>query len=138
MTAQTPFTDDSLRKSILVLSLSKHLHGTPISSGIAAELSKPKAFKANKYFDLVGFDLDPDYNKISADLKRELRERDWDGVLIGWCSRGNVAHTELFESLVGAVVEEQKVKPGLKLVFNTGPENLVEPALRNFPMEGGA
>jgi hypothetical protein len=137
MTAQPPFTDGSSRKSILVLSLSKHLHGTPISDGITAELSKPKASKFNKYFDLVGFDLDPEYNKISADLKRELRERDWDGVLIGWCSRGNVAHTELFESLVGAVVEEQKVKPGLKLIFNTGPENLVEPALRTFPVEGG-
>lgn len=128
------------RKSILVLSLSKHLTTHPISDVVAKDWARPKAAHAKAHFDNVGFDLDPvDVAGTLKKLKAELGSREWDGVVVGWCTRGHVEFTELFESVVAVCVEEKCARlPGLKLMFNTGPENLVEPVVRNFPVEGSA
>jgi hypothetical protein len=67
-------SDPRKRKAILILSLSRHLTGEPVSAVIAADWSKPKASVISEYFDVVGFDLDPDYKKLLP-LRKELGER---------------------------------------------------------------
>lgn len=52
----------------------------------------------------------------------------WDGVIVGWCIRGNVEHTELFEK----VVQMCYGADGRKLMFSKGPDDLVNTVRRNF------
>lgn len=43
--------------------------------------------------------------------------------------------TEIFEQVVGAIVEKGRVQEGeLRAMFCRGPEDLVEATLRNFPV----
>lgn len=92
------------------------------------------------HFDNVGFDLVPtDVPGTLEAVRHKLQERHWDAVLIGWCTRGHVEFTDLFEGLVGVCVERIREGSGMKLLFNRGPEDLVGPVVRNFSSdsEGG-
>lgn len=53
-----------------------------------------------------------------------LKERTWDGVMIGWGIRGALEHTELFEKLVNGVLAY--VKPTPKFVFSLKPDGFID------------
>ena len=133
--------DSSPKKSILTISSSHHITGEPVEAVLAHEWCSDKvpAHISNR-FDNVGFNLEHnDVSKTLSELRKELRGRKWDAVLLGWCVRGHAEYTVLFEKVIGVVVEELRRegeggKLGeTKLIFGTGPENLVEATARNFP-----
>jgi len=51
---------------------------------------------------------------------------------VAWCTRGYAERTVLFEQVVTVIVDVMREGRDWKLLFNTGPEDLVEPVLRNF------
>jgi hypothetical protein len=121
------------RKSILVLSVSQYLTSVPISEGIRADWGNEKARNITDLFDNVGFDLDPkDVPSTLKALKHELEGRSWDGIILGWCIRGHVEFTLMFEEIVAMCCEVIKSAPQTKLLFSTGPNNLVATVSRNF------
>jgi hypothetical protein len=125
----------SARKSILVVNLGQHLTGVPVEKVIQAEWEKEKAHNISSFFDNNGFNLDPrDVPSTLKALRHKLEERSWDGLLLGWCVRGHVEFTLLFEELVTLCCEVQKSAPQMKIMFPTGPDNLVETVARNFPV----
>lgn len=124
---------------ILTISLSRHLHGRDINEGLKEQWSKAKvsSMTASKFTN-VGFDLNADGSNLGV-LKTKLEEREWSGVIIGWCTRGNIEFTELFESVVTVCVDYALLrKQGNislkepKLIFCRGPHDLVNATLRNF------
>ncbi|MCJ1311528.1 hypothetical protein MMC25_005201 [Agyrium rufum] len=123
----------ALPKSILTLSASRHLSGVPIAQGLQREWAKDKANKSRDSFDNVGFDVDPkDASGALEGIKRELSCRPWDGIVIGWCLRGHVEFTDLFEQVIATCVDATRSAPQTKIMFSTGPDNLVETVERNF------
>ncbi|TVY88095.1 hypothetical protein LAWI1_G007537 [Lachnellula willkommii] len=128
----------SSRKSILVISISQHLTGSPVENAIKADWAKEKAHGIADSFDNIGFNLDPkDVPATLKALKHELERRSWDGIILGWCIRGHVEFTLLFEEVHSVCCEAVKVAPRTKIMFTTGPDNLVETVVRNFPVEVG-
>ena len=120
------------RKSIITVSLAKHLTGESVNEVHAKDWNT--AGKAASNFDNVGFDVDYDnFDQALEDLRSSLDGRNWDGVLIGWCLRGKPAHTEMFERVVEVCHDELRTKPDTKLMFCTGPDDLVKTTRRNFP-----
>lgn len=124
--------DNMEKRNTLTISLSNYLNGEPVSELIEQNWSQiDDATKS--CFNNYGFDIDPsDVSKTLEDLSNQLRSRKWDGVLVGWCSRGYPQRTELFEQIVAVCVDEARIQRDMKLIFNTGPQNLAEPILRNF------
>lgn len=51
---------------------------------------------------------------------------------MGWCTRGYPERTVLFEQVVAVFLDVMREGREMKLLFNTGPEDLVEPVVRNF------
>ena len=124
---------NSNRKSILTISLTRHLTGKAVEKVLKDEWAKTTQDTSNR-FDNVGFNLDPNDTATNLkQLRKELQSRAWDGVLLGWCVRGHAEFTVLFEDVVNLVVEEVREKPETRLMFITGPSNLVEGTLRSFP-----
>ncbi|KAF5247122.1 hypothetical protein FAUST_974 [Fusarium austroamericanum] len=127
---------------ILTISLSRHLHGRDINEGLKEQWSKTKVSSTTaSRFTNVGFDLNADGSNLGV-LKTKLEEREWSGVIIGWCTRGNIEFTELFESVVTVCVDYALLrKQGNtslkepKLIFCRGPHDLVNATLRNFPSD---
>ncbi|KAF4341375.1 hypothetical protein FBEOM_4724 [Fusarium beomiforme] len=125
---------------IVTISLSRHLHGRDINEGLKEQWLESKVHPStSSRFSNVGFNLDGNGANLD-ELKACLKERDWAGIIIGWCSRGNIEFTELFESAVAVcvdyVVETKKGDVSLKepkLIFCRGPDDLVNATLRNFP-----
>lgn len=66
------------------------------------------------------------------ELKSSLREKAWDGVIVGWCLRGNPERTALFEQVISVCVEAMREKPGMKLMFCEGPDYIAEAVLGSF------
>lgn len=67
---------------------------------IAKDWAKPKADDGvRERFENVGFAVDPlDGEGTLKALEKVLGEREWDGVLVGWCTRGHVEFvSSLFE-----------------------------------------
>ncbi|KAG8847296.1 hypothetical protein FRB96_001630 [Tulasnella sp. 330] len=79
-------------------------------------------------YDYVELLITPeeDFNR----LIKELKGRQWDGVLIGFGVRGNPRVTEFFEKVVNAVAEHA---PGAKFIFNHSPDSSLEGARRQLP-----
>ena len=124
------------RKSILTISASRHLVNVPVEEAIKADWAQEKARAMADSFENIGFNLDPnDVSSTLTALRKELEGRSWDGVLLGWCVRGHVEFTLLFEELVTLCCEVQKSVPQMKIMFSTGPDNLVETVARNYPAE---
>ena len=127
---------------ILTISLSRHLHGHDITDSLEEQWSESKIPTSTALrFTNVGFNLEADGSNLE-NLKRHLNERKWKGVIVGWCIRGNVDFTELFESVVAVCVDYivQKKQDNVslkepKLIFCRGPHDLVNATLRNFPLE---
>lgn len=124
--------------NILLISLSNYLHGTPVEATISSTWSKHATPAQRDAFDNHGFNLDPKNKEENlSELGRTLQETAWDGVMLGWCVRGNKQWTVLFEELVGLCLTElgRRQKAGqesFKLMFCEGPEDLVVATLRNF------
>ncbi|KAF4945293.1 hypothetical protein FSARC_14457 [Fusarium sarcochroum] len=135
MTSPTPI-------SVLTISLVRHLHGGDISQSLAEQWSETKVPSSTaSRFSNIGFNLDVKGDNLE-ELKELLSQREWSGVIVGWCTRGHVEFTELFESVVGVcvdyVVERKQGSISLKepkLIFCRGPDDLVNATLRNFPVE---
>ena len=88
-------------KNILTIGLSHHLHGQPLHSVLEQEWSTKADLSTRAGFDNLGFDLDPDnMSQTLDDLRHTLCSRSWDGVTIGWCTRGYKERTELFEQVL--------------------------------------
>ncbi|PVH83774.1 hypothetical protein DL98DRAFT_512936 [Cadophora sp. DSE1049] len=129
------------RHSILTVSASLHLVGHPISSVLTKQWSLAPPAVASR-FENIGYQVDPtDIPNAIAGFRKALKQREWDGIIFGWCLRGHVEFTELFEKLVQVAVEEmwdrqRKLGKDVKIMFCEGPEGLVSAAVRNFPVEG--
>lgn len=119
-------------KSILTVSLAKHLTGEPVSEVIAKDWKKANQ-ATSRNFDNVGFDVDfHNFEHTLRDLRGSLHQRQWDGVLIGWCLRGEPPHTEMFERVIRVCFDELQSER-TKVMFCTGPDDLVTTVRRNFP-----
>ncbi|KAK9325349.1 hypothetical protein V1517DRAFT_314673 [Lipomyces orientalis] len=123
------------RKAILILSASHHLVGHPVSEVIKSDWEKEKARDVAEKFDNVGFTVDlTDVPGTLKALQQTLQTRSWDGVMVGWCTRGHVEFTVLFEKMVAVIVRQTLLQPELKIMFCAGPDDLVETTIRNFPV----
>lgn len=130
---------------ILTISLSRHLHGRDINDSLGEQWSESNVPTSTaSRFTNVGFNLNADGSNLE-DLSAHLNERKWRGIIVGWCIRGNVEFTELFESGVAVcvdyIVQRKQDDVSLKepkLIFCRGPHDLVNATLRNFPLEGSA
>lgn len=128
-------------KSVLIISLSKHLTGHPIATVIDKDWSSKATPAQRAAFDNHGFDLDPTapWETGLAAIKKNLADTEWDGVLVGWCLRGSSKEwTVLFERVVECVVGDvvRRVKEGKgegpKLMFCEGPEDLWRTTMRGL------
>ncbi|RDW58425.1 hypothetical protein BP5796_12355 [Coleophoma crateriformis] len=127
-------SDSTTRKAILVLSASQNLVGHSVHEVVKADWAKDKARGVAEKFDNVGFTVDPtDVPGTLEALQQTLQARSWDGVLVGWCTRGHVEFTVLFEQIVAVIVQQVILQPQLKIMFSSGADNLVETTVRNFP-----
>lgn len=132
---ETSTSTSDARKAILVLSASEYLSGHPISKAVKADWEREKAHGIAEKFDNVGFAVDPtDAAGTLKALQETLHSRSWDGVILGWCIRGHVEFTVLFEEIVAVVVGQVVLQPELKVMFSVGPEDLVQTTIRNFPV----
>ncbi|KAJ9610696.1 hypothetical protein H2200_005473 [Cladophialophora chaetospira] len=134
-------TKSNAPKSVLTISLARYLHGHDVADFIAKDWDAKATPEQQSRFDNQGFNLDPDdVDGTLAALKDRLQEKKWDGVLVGWCSRGNTKFTVLFEKVVNEVVREvvRREQDGsdgdqhLKLMFSDGPDDLVNTTFRAF------
>ncbi|KAF4989030.1 hypothetical protein FGRMN_9402 [Fusarium graminum] len=124
---------------VLTISLSRHLNGRDINAGLEQQWSEPKvpAPTASR-FSNIGFNLVATGSNLE-ELKSVLQKQNWSGIILGWCVRGHIEFTELFESVVAVCVEhvvqrkqgDSSVKQP-KLIFCRGPDDLVNATLRNF------
>ncbi|KAG8670379.1 hypothetical protein FPOAC2_09734 [Fusarium poae] len=126
---------------LLTISLSRHLYGRDINEGLKEQWSEAKvATEISSRFTNIGFNLNADGSNLGG-LKTKLEESEWSGIIIGWCARGNIEFTELFESTVAVCVDYIALKrqgnvamKEPKLIFCRGPQDLVNATLRNFPL----
>lgn len=130
----------SKQHSVLTVSLARHLVGHDITHVLNQAWSPDKVdFSVRSKFNNTGFNLDPkNVSSTLQELENVLSKNDWDGVLIGWCLRGHAEFTDLFESVVTVCTQNivKRAKDGEKepkLLFCTGPEDLVNASLRSFP-----
>ncbi|EED23510.1 conserved hypothetical protein [Talaromyces stipitatus ATCC 10500] len=122
-------------RQILVISLSRYLRGQPLRE----ILDKNWEAYPNELprFKNVPFDFDGnDIPTALQDLKSTIKACTWDGILIGWCIRGYPERTNLLEEVISVYTKAiRKNDAGTKLMFCTGPDNLADATLRNFPKE---
>ena len=126
-------------KSRLSISLARYLHGHDVATYLDNDWSSKATASQRQRFDNQGFDPTHPEDTLAA-LKDILQGRDWDGVIVGWCTRGNKAFTALFECVVDVLAKElvrreTKGEGGLKLMFSEGPEDLMRTTLRTFGSE---
>jgi hypothetical protein len=121
------------QNDVLTVSLSKHLTGHPIDDVLDSNWRTADEATQQR-FNNVGFDFDPtNVPRTLESLRDTLKRQEWDGVLLGWCLRGYAERTELFEEVANVVVDEIRSKPDTKLIFCTGPKDLYNATMRNFP-----
>ncbi|SPJ79516.1 uncharacterized protein FTOL_07907 [Fusarium torulosum] len=127
---------------VLTVSLSRHLNGRDINTGLEHQWSEPRvtASTASRFLN-VGFDLNANGDNLE-ELKSVLKGREWSGIILGWCVRGHIEFTELFESVVAVCVDYVVLRKQdnieakePRLIFCLGPDDLVHATLRNFPVD---
>lgn len=130
-------TSSTAVKNILTVSAAKSIHGTSIAGNLANEWSAKTSPEVQARFSNVGFDFSLDHPDESLlTLRQTLNGQHWDGVLVGWCIRGmSVDRTEIFEGVMGEILDASKGQSDLKAMFCRGPTDLVGATLRNFPVE---
>ncbi|KJZ76303.1 hypothetical protein HIM_04385 [Hirsutella minnesotensis 3608] len=126
--------------AILTISLARHLVGHGINHVLEKAWIDPEVpASILSRFTNVGFDLSVDDTAANLkELKKVLSSQQWNGIILGWCVRGHVEFTELFETVVAVCVDhisETRAEVSLepKLIFCRGPDDLVNATLRNFP-----
>lgn len=93
---------------------------------VAAEVEKAKAAG----FDCGVFFVEPaDPENALQELRRQLREHHWDGLVIGYAVRALKEHSKLFEDMVNLAVQ---VSPTTKFVFPLGREDIAAAIQRSF------
>ncbi|KAH7024747.1 uncharacterized protein B0I36DRAFT_295415 [Microdochium trichocladiopsis] len=130
------------RIPILTVSLARHLAGHDIQHVLdKAWLDPAVPATTRDRFENQGFNLDiVDPEKNLASLRQTLKDREWAGIILGWCVRGHAEFTEFFESVTAVCVDHitETSAPAAanrtKLIFCSGPDDLVNASLRNFPM----
>lgn len=119
-------------KNIIVLSASRSLTGVPVREVLAEDWKKANEATAQK-FDNQGFDIDlKDFDQSLNELHDLLKQREWDGVIVGWCMRGYKERTVMFEQLMEVCVVELRAKPKAKIMFCSGPDDLYATTMRHF------
>ncbi|QKX60404.1 uncharacterized protein TRUGW13939_07549 [Talaromyces rugulosus] len=120
--------------AVLVISLSRYLGGEPVSNIIDKNWTKHPQEQASR-FNSVGFDFDAnDIPTTLKDLEAKIYGQEWDGIMVGWCLRGNPDRTALFEKVVTLSTRTMQVRPQMKLMFCAGPNDIADATLRNFPV----
>ena len=75
-------------------------------------------------YDTTMLELNPGDPKGSLESVREaLKSKNFDGLLIGYGLRGMKENTLLFEDVVNCARE---LRPGMKLLFATAPDEILE------------
>ncbi|KAG8993763.1 hypothetical protein FRB94_006622 [Tulasnella sp. JGI-2019a] len=64
-------------------------------------------------------------------LINQLKERTWDGIIIGFGVRGNPKMTEYFEAIVNTIRE---YAPQAKFIFNHSPPSSLDGVKRQVPL----
>ena len=125
---------DMTQKSVLTIAATKYLTGTTVEQLLEDKWSKAPSKESHR-FNNVGFDVDPDHvSETMNKLREELKDNDWDGVILGWCIRGHVEFTIPFEKIMNLVAEKLRSKQNTKMIFVTGPDDLVEATQRTFAL----
>lgn len=125
--------------SILTISIAQHLVGHGVEHVLDQAWSSPDVPVPTRFrFLNAGFNLGVDDNDASIDeLQKTLASRSWDGFIVGWCIRSHSEFTELFELVVRACVDSIAEERGKgrdpKIMFCSGPGDLVNATLRSFP-----
>lgn len=124
---------------VSTISIARHLVGHDVDHVLAQAWSAPDVSASTRdCFNNVGFNL-PVHDNASAiqSLKEALKSQEWEGLIVGWCIRSHPEFTELFELVIAACVDhlmERRCKgQPLKIMFCSGPDDLVNTTLRNFP-----
>ncbi|KAK3115985.1 hypothetical protein LTR53_004099 [Teratosphaeriaceae sp. CCFEE 6253] len=82
-------------------------------------------------FEIVPEDVNPQDPEGSIQrLVDQLRRREWAAVNVGFGVRGHKEHTETFERLLNAA---RTIRPGAKIIFSNGPDEVITAIRRNFP-----
>lgn len=68
-----------------------------------------------------------DPSPVVDDVKALLKEKSWDGYLVGFGVRGDPSLTAVFEDLINA---GREIRPETRMGFNTNPLDLLETAKR--------
>lgn len=75
-------------KSILATWLARYLHGHDIATYLKNDWSSKVTPSQRQRFDNQGFNLDPTHLEDTlAAFKDTLQGKDWDGVIVGWCTK---------------------------------------------------
>lgn len=129
-------TTTTTPRQILLVSLSRFLGGVPASSVISQNWAKHPQSQSTR-FNTVGFDFDAnDLPTTLKDLEAIIHGQEWDGIMIGWCLRGNQEGAAMFEQVVSVCIGAMRDCPQMKLMFCAGPDDVADSILRNFPAEG--
>lgn len=121
---------------------SKAILGIGLTSGpghdeesIRRSIAEQRALALEAGFDVVACTFDPSTSPttVAGLIRDKVRERQWDGVMLGFGIRGNPAVTELFEVAVNICVHE--MRPAPRFAFNVTPTTAVEAIVRSFSTE---
>lgn len=80
--------------------------------------------------DLYLFVPDKEERVYVSEIEKKLRERAWDGIVVGWGVRAQPDMTEVFERTVNLIKE---VSPRSKLLFTGPAPDHFAAVKRNFP-----
>jgi hypothetical protein len=121
----------STRKQVLVLGIIKYVEERdefPMkdASKISAMLDAEVAKAAAEGFDFTIFEINPNTAGNMEDLEKKLREKKWDGVVIGGGVRMPGFMTSTFEDAVNLVV---KTGP-FRMIFPAMPNEIAERCIR--------
>ncbi|KAK0362567.1 hypothetical protein LTR91_020634 [Friedmanniomyces endolithicus] len=82
-------------------------------------------------FEVIGEDVNPsDPDDTIKRFSAQLESRQWVAVNVGYGIRGHKDHTELFERILEAC---RTIRPGAKIIFSNGPDEVFAAIKRNFP-----
>lgn len=97
-------------------------------AGLTARIAAANAALRDAGFDAVPCLIDTSADRAEATVRKQLQEHAFGLAMIGGGIRMLPENTLLFERLVNVLTEEA---PGIRLCFNTTPEDTVE-ALRRW------